>query len=45
MADQPGLVGSWDKYTGQQRLAEVVGRMQGDRVSLESALVPAPLAS
>jgi hypothetical protein len=30
----------WDVETGRQRLAEVMGRMQGPREALERALVP-----
>jgi hypothetical protein len=30
----------WDEETGRQRLAEVMGRMQGPREALERALVP-----
>jgi hypothetical protein len=29
----------WDEETGRQRLAEVMGRMQGPREALERALV------
>jgi hypothetical protein len=29
----------WDEETGRQRLAEVIGRMQGPRDALERALV------
>ena len=33
----------WSRYTGQQRLAELIGRMQGERSVLEAALaIPEP---